>query len=69
VAVVILRRGSPIGVRLTMSSSAPPQTGRIEPVRVFDDAGGIIAAKGRWSIVVSHTGRNQHLVAASPLSQ
>ena len=34
-----------------MSSSAPPQTGRIEPARVvfgFDDAGGIIAAKGAW---------------------
>jgi len=29
-----------------MSSSAPPQTGRIEPVRVLDDAEGIIAAKG-----------------------
>src|ERR1035438_10371144 len=50
VAVVILWRGSPIGVRLTVSSSAPPQTGRIEPVRVvlqqFGDAGWIIAAKG-----------------------
>jgi hypothetical protein len=35
VAVVILWRGSPIGVRLTMSSSALPQTRRIEPVRVI----------------------------------
>ena len=34
-----------MGVRLTMSSSAPPQTGRIEPVRILDDAGGIVAAK------------------------
>src|SRR5450755_1984824 len=51
VAVVALWLGQspPMGVRLTMSSSAPPQSCRIEPVRVatdiVDDAKRIIAAK------------------------
>ena len=47
-----LRRGSPMGVRLTISSSAPPPW-RIEPVHILDAAAGIVdpdAAVRRWGL-------------------
>src|SRR5215471_12026130 len=65
VAVVIFWRGSPMGVRLTMSSSAPPPR-RIEPVHILDSHVPIVVAAGSVANRKEVTGRRYRIFKGDP---